>query len=151
MSRDFDLRPEGLEGQKVRVDATTADGVTTRLGDVGRPAARQEGTGQKDRGADLLRERRVGIAGDVALGLDTHDVRLDAVDTRSDAFHDLQHDPDVLDVRQVPQEHGLVGEQTSRKDGQGGVLVAAGADRPFKSPAPLYDEAFHRRGVYRGA
>ena len=149
-ARDLDLRAERLQRQQVRVDAAAADGVAARLGHGDAAAARQERTGQQDRGADLLRELDVGRAADLALRLDADDVRFEMLDARAEPFHDLQHDPHVLNVRQVAQHDRLVRQQTRRQDRQRRVLVSAGTDRAFESAATFDDESFSHRGAFYG-
>ena len=114
---------------------------------VRRAAARQQRSGQQDRRADLSRELGIGLDEHLALRVNAHDVRLEPLDRGADAFQDLQHDPDVLNVRQVAQDDRLVGEQTRRQDRQRRVLVAAGTDRPFQPAAAFDDEAFHACGA----
>ena len=105
---DLDLRAEGFQRQEVRVDAAPADGIAARLGHRDAAAARQQRTGQQDRGADLLRQLDVGETADLALGLDADHVRFQTLDARAEPLHDLQHHPNVLDVRQVAEHDRLI-------------------------------------------
>ena len=135
------------------VDAPASDDVTARFGDIRRSAAREQRPGEKDRCADSFRELRVGSRGDVALGMDTHNILLAAFDTGAELLDDLQHHAHVLDIRQVVQCDRLIGQQAGGEDRQRGILVAAGTDRSLEPPSPFDREALHGHGgaiVLRG-
>ena len=92
------------------------------------------------------REIGIGAGRAIALRLDADDVRLQPLDRGADAFHDLKHDADVLNVGQVAQDDGLVGQQTRRQDRQRRVLVSARTDASLQPAATFNDEAFHHVG-----
>ena len=116
--RDFDLCPEGLQGQEMRVDPAAADGVAARLGHRDLAAARQQRPGEQNRGPDLRRELAIGIPIDLSRGVDADDVRIDALDGCAELLQNLQHHPHVLDVGQVADDDRLVGQQTGGQDRQ---------------------------------
>ena len=56
---------------------------------------------------------------------------------------EVEHGADVRDIGQVPQAHRLVGQQRRGDQREGGVLVAAGCDRPAQGRPTLDDELVH--------
>ncbi len=137
----------------MRIDASASDGIATRLRHRHPAAAREKRAGEEDRRANLLRELDVRIGADLALRVDADDVLLETLDARAKPFENLQHHPNVLNVRQVSQDDRLIGEQAGGKDRQSGVLVPARPDRSFQPAATFDYETFgHREGiVYGGA
>jgi len=70
------------------------------------------------------------------------------LDARAEPFHDLQHHPDILNVRQIPKHDWFVRQETGSQDRQGRVLVATRTDRPFESAATFDDKSLSHRGAF---
>jgi len=100
-------------------------------------------TGQQNRRTDFFRKFGIGHRRAGALHVNPNDVVPLSVDRGAEAFEDLQHDADVLNVGQVAERDGLIGQQARGQDRQRRVLVSTGTNRPFEAPPTLDDEAFH--------
>src|SRR5205085_5937693 len=105
-----------FECEEMRVDAAASDGVTARLRNRRGTAAGEERSGEQHRAADFFRERDVGERTDVALRRDAYDILLEVLDGSAEAFEDLQHDANVLDVRQIAEDDRLVREDACGDD-----------------------------------
>jgi len=69
-------------------------------------------------------------------GLETELVVTDLLHGAAEDLEDLDHDIHVLDLRQVPEDDGLVGQESCGNAGQRRVLVSARLDPPLSGNPP---------------
>ena len=143
---DLDLRAERFQREQMGVHAAAADDVAAGLRDVCRSAAREQRSGQENRGADSLRELCVRSRRHLALRVETNDIFFATFDANAELLDDLEHHADVLNVGKVVQRNRLIGQQTGSEDRQRGILVAASADGALEASSPFDDEALHGHG-----
>jgi hypothetical protein len=67
---------------------------------------------------------------------DPHAVVTQPLDLGTEDDEQLEERAHVADVRHVLEHHVLLGQERRRDDGQCGVLVARGADRPVERRPP---------------
>ena len=140
----LEVGTELLEGVEVRVEPAPADHVTARRGHDRAAVTCEQRPGEQERGADLARELRVDLVGDVRR-MHTHLVRAEPLDLGAEVCEQAAHRLDVADVRDVGKRDRLLGEEACCEDRQGAVLVAGCAHPAGERVAPLDHERLRQR------
>ena len=135
----LDARAQLHQREEVRVQGPAADHVSARRGKEDTSLPRQQGPGQQDGSADLQREMRRDLLAQDVQGVDPVLVVPDLLHRAAQHLEDLDHHVHVLDVGEIAQHHGLVGQERRGKAGERGVLVPARGDPALEGKTAFDD------------
>src|SRR5438105_56306 len=116
----------------MRIDAPPSDDVATRWRQRHAPNPRQHRSGEQNRRANFLAQRRIERPRLACARVHLDGVRSLPLDRRADVLQQLQHGLDVANARNVVDATGTVGEQRRRESRKGRVVVPAVAARPHQ-------------------
>jgi hypothetical protein len=128
----------------VGIEPASSNNVATGRGQNDLPASGQQRSGQQNRGADFLRHFLGDLgASDVGHFYPPVAGILTRFDASSQIPEDVEQDLDILYVRDVPENHFLIGEDGGGNTGKGGVFIAAGGDASIEGMTAFYKILMH--------
>src|SRR3989449_2028062 len=147
-----DIRAQPFERQKMRIDAPPSDDVTPGRRQRDAAEAGQDRPRQQNRGADFLAQRGLERLRLGAARVHFDGVRPMPLHRRTDVLQQGEQGFDVANPRHVVDAARAVGEESSRENGKGRVLVACGPDRAREGAPPRDTERrWHRFAQATGA
>ena len=124
-----------LEGEEMGVEAPPADYIAARRRQRHLAAAREQRSGQQDRGADPRAKFRVEISGADFLGMNRKSIALAPFRRSTNRADQFDQGLGVADPRHVPKRYRMLGQQRGGDDRQCRILVARRLDHAGKPVA----------------
>jgi hypothetical protein len=136
----------------MRIDAAPADHVATGRRQRDLAEAGDHRSGEQDRRANFLAQRRIERSRLGVTGVEDDGIRAVPLHRRSHVLQEREHGLDVANPGNVVDAAGTISEERCRENRESRVLVAGGADRAVEWASPRDTERrWHRRPSYRGA
>ncbi len=121
------------------VHPAAADDVAARRREDDLSAPGKQRTGEQNRRAYFLAERRIELGGAQRARVDLQGIACRPFGGGADGLDQFDQRLDVADARHVLEVHRLLAQQRGGDDGQSGILVARRADASGKASSTLDD------------